>query len=62
MRQLDLFYDKLPRYIITNHMGNDKLWAIWDAWVLKETNNISTTGEKARQCLNTNLTQQYRYA
>ena len=62
MRQLDLFYDKLPRYIITKQKGNDKLWVIWDDWELKETNYIFTTSEKARQCLNTNLTQKYRYA
>ena len=35
MRQLDLFYDKLPRYIITKQKGNNKLWVIWDDWELK---------------------------
>ena len=62
MKQLDLFYDKLPRYIITKQKGNDKLWVIWDDWELKETNYIFTTDEKAKQSLNTNLTQEYRYA
>jgi len=62
MRQLDLFYDRLPQYIVIKQTGNDRLWVIWDNFELKETNYIFTTGEKARQCLNTNLTQQYRYA
>ena len=62
MRQLDLFYDKLPRYIITKQKGNNKLWVIWDDWELKETNYVFITSEKARQCLNTNLTQEYKYA
>jgi hypothetical protein len=62
MKQLDLFYDRLPQYIVIKQTGNDRLWVIWDNFELKETNYIFTTGEKARQCLNTNLTQQYRYA
>ena len=62
MRQLDLFYDRLPQYIVIKQTGNDRLWVIWDNFELKETNYIFTTGEKARQCLNTNLPQQYRYA
>ena len=62
MRQLDLFYDRYKRYIITKQKGNNKLWVIWDDWELKETNYIFTTGKKAVECLNTNLTQQYRYA
>ncbi len=62
MKQLDLFYDRLPQYIVIKQTGNDRLWVIWDNFELKETNYIFTTGEKARQCLNTNLTEQYRYA
>ena len=62
MRQLDLFYDKLPRYIITKQKSNNKLWVIWDDWELKETNYVFITGEKTKQCLDTNLSQEYKYA
>ena len=61
MRQLDLFYDKLPRYIITKQKGNNKLWVIWDDWELKETNYVFISCQKAKQCLAQNLTQEYRY-
>ena len=61
MRQLDLFYDKLPRYIITKQKGSNKLWVIWDDWKLKETNYVFISGQKAKQCLDQNLTQEYKY-
>ena len=47
MKQLDLFYDKLPRYIITKQKGSNKLWVIWDDWELKETNYVFISGQKA---------------
>ena len=61
MRQLDLFYDKLPRYIITKQKSNNKLWVIWDDWELKETKHIFVEGKKAKEYLDSNFIQEYRY-
>jgi len=62
MQQLDLFYDRYKRYIITNQKDNNKLWVIWDDKESKETPYIFTTGKKAVECLNNTLTQEWYYA
>ena len=61
MRQLDLFCDRYKRYIVTKQKGNDDLWVIWDDWKLKETKHIFVEGKKAKEYLDSNLIQEYRY-
>ena len=61
MRQLDLFCDRYKRYIITKQKGNDDLWVILDDWKLKETKHIFVEGKKAKEYLDSNLIQEYRY-
>ena len=61
MRQLDLFCDRYKRYIITKQKGNVDLWVIWDDCELKETKHIFVEGKKAKEYLDSNLIQEYRY-